>query len=219
MRTRLNLLMVTASLVFVAAGGRAFGAGATVDKQSFKGSNASTSFSGSATIACAGGGSGTVSAAGFLSGSQSVTRTKGSPKTVNNGVFIEIDSYSNTCTGVNLGFLTGGIANAFTAPNAHLNSAQIIGSTTVNDFSDPPNTLTVSLDVVFEGVGPVTAGRSTTVTKTKGPLTITITSSANASRTADASGEITINGVVLDTTFSVTTLNSNANSTLTITKN
>jgi hypothetical protein len=217
MRTRINLLMVTASLVFVAAGGRAFGA-VTVDKQSGKGSNAGTSFSGSATIHCSGGGSGTVSASGFLSGSQSVTKSTGSPKTVNNGVFIEIDTYSNTCTGANLGFLTGGLANAFTPPNAHLNSAQILGSATVQDFNDVPNTLAVSLDVVFEGTGPVTAGKSTTVTKTKGPLTITINSSASASRAADASGDIKVGGVLLDTTFSVTTLSSNSNSTITITK-
>jgi hypothetical protein len=214
----MNLLMVTASLMFVAAGGRAFGA-VTVSKQSFRGSSAATSFSGSATIACAGGGSGTVSATGFLFASQSVTRTPGSPTTFNNGVSVEIDSYSNTCTGVNLGFLTGGFANGFTPPNAHLNSAQILGSTTVQDFNDVPNTLAVSLDVVFEGTGPISAGRSTTTTKTRGPLTITINSSANANRTADASGDIRVGGVLLDTTFSVTTLSSNSNSTITITKN
>jgi hypothetical protein len=56
------------------------------------------------------------------------------------------------------------------------------------------------------------------VTKTKGPLTITINSSASASRAADASGDIRVGGVLLDTTFSVTTLSSNSNSTITITK-
>ncbi len=100
-----------------------------------RGASAATSFSGSATIHCAGGGSGTVSASGFLSGSQTITKATGSPKTVNNGIFVEVDSYSNTCTGATLGFADGGIANGFTPPSVRLNSAQVAGTTTVQDFS------------------------------------------------------------------------------------
>jgi len=114
MRTKMNLLMVTA-LVLLGASGRAFGA-VVVDTQVFKGSQGATSFSGSASIRCSGGGRGTVSAAGFLSGSQTITKTSGAPKMVNNGVFVEVDSYSNTCTGATLGFADGGIANGFTPP-------------------------------------------------------------------------------------------------------
>ena len=101
MRTRMNLLMVTALVVWE-AGGRAFGA-VVVDSQSFKGSQAATSFSGSVTIACAAAGSGTVSASGFTLGIPARSpKTTGSPTTVNNGVFIEVDTYSNTCTGATL---------------------------------------------------------------------------------------------------------------------
>ena len=216
MRTRMNLLMVTA-LVLLGASGRAFGA-VVVDTQVFKGSQGATTFSGTASIRCSGGGRGTVSAAGFLSGSQTITKTSGSPKMVNNGVFVEVDSYSNTCTGVTLGFADGGIANGFTPPNAHLNSAQLLGSTTVQDF-DTGLSVPVVIDVVLEGTGAITASKSTTTTKTKGPVTITITSSASASRAADASGTIKIGGVDVDATFSSTTLSSNANATITITKN
>jgi hypothetical protein len=215
MRTTKSLLLVSAMMV-VSVGGRAFGS-VVVDTQTFKGSQGATSFSGSATIACAGGGHGTVSAAGFLSGSQTITKTTGSPKTVNNGIFVEVDSYSNTCTGATLGFADGGIANGFTPPNVRLNSAQLAGTTTVQDF-DTGLSIAVAIDVVLEGTGPITASNSTTKTKTKGPVTITITSSASASRAADASGTISVGGVAIDATFSSTTLSSNANATITITK-
>ncbi len=218
MRTKISLLLVSALLVG-SAGGRAYGA-VVVDSQSFKGSQAATTFSGSVTISCGRGkGSGMVSASGFLSGSQQIIKATGTPTTVNNGDFVEVDSYSNTCTGVSLGFLTGGSSNVFTPPGAHLNSAQILGSTTVGDLSSPPNTLPVFVDVVFEGTGAVTASKSTTTTKTRGPLTITITSQATSTRAADASGTIKIGGVDIDATFSSATLTNNANATVTITKN
>jgi hypothetical protein len=216
MRTTKSVLLVSA-LVVASVGGRAFGAVVDVDREAFKGSAGATTFSGSATIACAGGGSGTVTASGFLSGSQSITKSTGSPKTVNNGIFVEVDSYSNSCTGAMLGFADGGIANGFTPPNAHLNSAELAGTTTVQDF-DTGLSISVAIDVVLEGTGPISAEKSTTKTKTKGPVTITITRSASASRAADASGTISVGGVAIDATFSSTTLSSNANATITITK-
>lgn len=217
MRTKTGLLMV-ATLVFVAGRGSAFGAAATVDKQSFKGSRADTFFSGSASITCAGGGSGTVTMSGMISASQSITKTKGSPKTVNNGVFIEVDNYQNTCTGLTFGFSDGGFANGFTPPNPHLNSAQVMGTGTVQDFGSGA-TIQVGVDVVWEGTGPISAEKSHTITKTKGPFTITITREANANRAADASGTITADGVDINATFSLSTLSNNANGTITITKN
>jgi hypothetical protein len=216
MRTTKSVLLVSALMVG-SIGGRAFGA--TVDKESFKGSQAATFFSGSGTVACAGGGSGTVTASGFLSGSQSITKMTGSPKTVSNGVFVELDSYSNTCPGAPpFGFATGGIANGFTPPNPHLNSAELAGSTTVQDF-DTGATLVVAIDVVLEGTGPISAEKNNTKTRTTGPVTITITHQASANRAADASGTISVGGVALDATFSSSTLSSNANTTITITKN
>lgn len=216
MRTKLSLLMV-AALVFVAGRGRAFGA-VTVEKQSFKGSRADTFFSGSATIACAGGGSGTLSMSGMISGSQSIMKTTGSPKTFNNGAFIEVDNYSNTCTGLMFGFADGGFANGFTPPNAHLNSAQVLGTAPVQDPSSGA-TIQVAMDVVWEGTGPLSAEKSHTITKTKGPFTITITRQASATRSADVSGTLTVDGVNIDATFNSSTLSSNANGTLTVSKN
>lgn len=216
MRTKISLLLVSA-LVVGSAGGRAYGA-VVVQKESFKGSRADTFFSGSATITCAGGGSGTLSMTGMLSGSQSITKTTGSPKTVSNGASIEIDNYSNTCTGLTFGFGFGGFANGFTPPNAHLNSAQVLGTGSVQDF-DSGATVQVVVDVVWEGTGPLSAEKSHTVTKTRGPFTITITRQANANRTADASGTIKVDGVDINATFNMSTLSSNANGTLTITKN
>ncbi len=215
MRTTKSLLLVSV-LVVASAGGRAFGA--TVDKEVFKGKQAATTFSGSATIACTGGGSGTVTASGFLSGSQTITKSTGSPKTVNNGIFVEVDAYSNTCTGATLGFADGGIANGFTPPNARLNSAELAGTTTVQDF-DTGASIAVSIDVVFEGTGPITSDKSNTKTKTTGPITITIVHTASASRAADASGTISVGGVAIEATFSSTTLSDNANTTITITRN
>ena len=215
MRTRMGLMMVSA-LVISSAGGHAFGA--VVDKESFKGSRADTFFSGSATIACAGGGSGTLSMSGMLSGAQSITKATGSPKTVSNGASIEIDNYSNTCTGLTFGFAFGGFASGFTPPNAHLNSAQVAGTGSVQDF-DSGATVQVAVDVVWEGTGPLSAEKSHTITKTKGPFTITIMRQANANRTADASGTIKADGVDINATFTMSTLSSNANGTLTVTKN
>jgi hypothetical protein len=216
MRTKLSLLLVSALLVG-SAGGRAYGA-VVVEKQSFKGSRADTFFSGSATIACAGGGFGTLSMFGMLTGAQTITKTTGSPKTVTNGASIEIDNYSNTCTGVTFGFVFGGFANGFTPPNAHLNSAQLLGTGSVQDF-DSGATIQVAVDVVWEGTGPISAEKSHTVTKTKGPFTITIARQANANRAADASGTIQVDGVDINATFNTSTLSNNANGTLTVTKN
>lgn len=216
MRTNFSLLLVSALLVG-SAGGRAYGA-VVVDSQAFKGSQAATNFSGSVTISCGKNkGSGTVSAFGFISGSQQITKATGTPTTVNNGVFLEV-SYTNTCTGASLSFADGGITNGFTPPNAHLNSAQVLGTATVQDFSTGASG-TVVLDVVFEGTGAITTSKSTTTTKTKGPLTITITSQGSSSRAAVASGTIKVNGVDIDATFDSTSMSSNANATVTITKN
>jgi hypothetical protein len=218
MRTKLSLLLVSALLVG-SAGGRAYGA-VVVDSQSFKGSQAATTFTGSRTISCGKGkGSGTVTASGFLQGSQTITKATGSPTTVDNGTFIEI-SYTNSCTGASLSFADGGTSNGFTPPSSRLNSAEVAGTTSVTDFSTG-TTATVAFDVVFEGTGAITTSKSTTTTKTKGPLTITITSQGSSTRAASASGTITVNGIDVDAIFdpTSTTLSSNANATVTITKN
>lgn len=207
----------------LAVTGLGYGArAATVDKQKFKGSQTATFFSANDAITCADGSSGTVFASGMLSGSDSISKETGTPKTTSNGVFVEVDIYSNTCTGVNFNFGDGSIANGYTAPNKKLNSAGLEGSTTVQDF-DTGNTIPVVVDLVVEGTGPVTATAAHTKTKTvqgkHGPVTITIASSANSTRAGLVSGSLTIDGVELDATYSSTTLSSNANTEITISKN
>jgi len=213
-------LVLTATLAVTGLG---FGArAATVDKQKFKGSQAATSFSANNALTCADGSAGSVFASGFLSGSDSISKETGTPKTVTNGIFVEVDIYSNTCTGVNFNFGDGSIANGYTAPNKKLNSAGLDGSTTVQDF-DTGNTIPVVVDLVIEGTGPVTATAAHSKTKTvqgkHGPVTITITTSANSTRAGLVSGSLTIDGVELDATYSSTTLSSNGSTEITIDKN
>jgi hypothetical protein len=212
-------MVLVSALVFVTVGDVAHAA--SVEKQKFKGTQASTSFSAEATITCADGSAGSVFATGFLSGSETITKQTGSPKTVTNGIFVEIDSYSNSCTGTNLGGAFGGVADGFAPPNKRLDSAGLEGTTFVQDFGSGAQ-IPVALDVVIVGTGPVSASQSTTKTKTVqgpcGPVTITIARSANANRSGDASGTITIEGVELKPTFSITTLVDNSNTEITIEK-
>jgi hypothetical protein len=194
---------------------------ATVDKQKFKGSQAATTFLANNAITCADGTTGTVFSSGFLSGSQSISKETGTPKTVSNGIFVEVDIYSNTCTGVNFNFGDGGITNGYTPPNKNLNSAGLEGSTTVQDF-DTGNTIPVVLDLVIEGTGPIAAEKAHSTTRTvqgkHGPITITITHSANSNRQGVVSGTLSVDGVELDATFSPTTLSTNDNMEITIEK-
>ncbi|HEY4012980.1 MAG TPA: hypothetical protein VGM06_06565 [Polyangiaceae bacterium] len=194
---------------------------ATIDKESFKGSQISTTFASTTAITCADGSAGSVSASGFLSGSDSVTKETGTPKTTSNGIFVEIDTYSNSCTGASLSFGDGGIADGYAPPNKKLASGGLEGVASVQDFSTG---LSISVDValVIEGTGPITSEKSHSRTKTVqspgGPVTITITRSASSSRDGVVSGTITVDGVALDAQFSSTTLSSNASTEITITK-
>ena len=220
MQTKTALALLTTLSVV----GLGFSASAkTVDKEKFTGSQAATSFSISQNVTCADGSTKAVSGSGFLSASDSVTKETGTPKTTSNGVSIDIFNYSNGCTGSSVGFGEGGIANAYTPPNNNkLNSAGVSGSGTVQDL-DFGNTITIALDLVFEGTGPLTSGKSHSKTKTtdgKGnPITIEIDRNANANRSADVSGTITLEGFELDPVFSSATLSSNASTDITITKN
>ena len=214
MRMQMTFVLIA---TLVSAGFAASAQAAVVEKDVFIGKNAGTSFSGTATITCADGSQGTVSALGFLSGSEQISKQTGTPKTFSNGVFVEIDSYFNDCTGASLGFSDAGIANGFTPPNKRLNSAGLEGTALVQDF-DTGAKIPVVIDIVIQGTGPLSAGRSSSKNKTLHPLTITISKSSNANRAGVASGTISIDGVPLDTTFSATTLSDNASFELTIEK-
>jgi hypothetical protein len=226
MRARLGLILatMTATTVATTVAIAALGAGAqaaTVDKQRFKGKQVAVEFSATVSITCADGSTGSVSASGFLSGANQISKETGTPKSVSNGTFVEVDGYTNSCTGASLPFGDGGIDGGFTPPNKKLNSAELAGSTTVQDLNTG-RTFPVSIDVIVEGTGPLTAGkshaRSRTVVTPGGPVTITITDSSNANREGTASGSVTIDGVELDPTFSSVTLSDDANTEITITK-
>jgi hypothetical protein len=217
MRSRTAVVLASAlAVTSVAGAARA----ATVEKQKMTGSHAATSFSSEASIKCGDGSDGSIFASGFLMASETVTKETGTPTVVSNGIFVEVDSYSNSCTNVFTSG-TGGIANGFTPPNKGLNSAGLEGSTSFQDLNTGA-LIPISIDVVIVGTGPISASKSSTKTKTImgkcGPVTITITRQAEANRSGIASGTITIDGVALDSTFSVTTLEASSNVDITITK-
>jgi hypothetical protein len=207
-------LVLAAALLPVLSYSGVVHAKVTVDRARFVGKQASVSFSAEEDIKCANGSVGHVSAAGFLAGSDQMTRGTGTPKTVSNGVFVEIDTYKNSCTGVAFSFLTGGIAGGFTPPSFRLNSAALDGSTTVQDF-DTGQTYPVSADVVFEGFGPLSVSRDSSKTKNVDSaghvVSVTFVRSVATSRAADASGTVTIAGVTLSPVFSGAGLNDNSN--------
>jgi hypothetical protein len=219
MQTKIALAFVIA-LTSVSLGSIAHAK--TVDKQKFKGSQTATSFTVNEALTCADGTSGSVFASGFLSGSDSITKETGTPKTTSNGVFVELDIYSNTCTGVNFNFGDGSIPNGYTPPNKSLSSAGLMGTASVQDF-DTGRTISVAIDLVVEGTGPITASKSHSHTRTVqtpgGPITINIDSSANSSRAGDVSGTLAIDGTEFDATYSSTTLSTNASMEITISKN
>jgi hypothetical protein len=213
-----TMLISAMMLMTVAEDARA---AAKVEKDKFKGVQVATQFSIDASVTCADGSEGNVSAGGFVAGSETITKQTGSPKTVSNGVFLEIDSYFNSCTGTSFGFGDGGIADGFAAPNRKLDSAGFEGTAVVLDF-DTGAELAVSLELVVVGTGPVTSSKSTTKTKTvscpHGAVTITINRTASANREGMASGTIGIEGFELTPTFSSTTLSDSSNTDITIQK-
>ncbi|HVV50439.1 MAG TPA: hypothetical protein VHO06_12310 [Polyangia bacterium] len=220
MHTKLALALVTV----IVTGGIATvaSAKATVEKDKFKGSQAFTTFQVNEALTCADGSSGSVFASGSFSGSDSVTKETGTPKTTSNGVFLEVDIYSNSCTGVAIEFGTGGITGGYTPPGKSLSSAELTGTGSVQDIGTGA-TFPVTLDLVFEGTGPLTKSKEHSKTRTvqtpDGPITIVEDTSANSNRAADVSGTLSIAGEEVDATFSTGTLSSNADREITITKN
>lgn len=219
MQTKTALALLTSLSVI----GLGFSANAkTLEKATFTGAQAATSFSIAQSVTCADGSQGSVSAAGFISGSSQVSQETGTPSTTSNGVSIDIFFYSNTCTNTPVGFALGGIADAFTAPDNKLSSAGVSGSGSVQSL-DFGNSIPFALDLVFEGTGPLSSGKSHSISKIDGghggPILIAVDRDANANRSADVSGTITLEGFELDPTFSSATLSTNASTDISITQN
>jgi hypothetical protein len=215
MHMKLSLFLATA-LATTTLAARA-NAKATVDVEKTQGSNVQTSFTGSANITCPDGTDGSVFALGFISGSESMQKTTGSPRTFTDGVFVEVDEYVNSCTGAFAsGF--GGIANGYVPPNKRLTSARLVGSTTFQDLNSG-QTFPVKMNIMITGTGPLTATKDNTVSHGSGPITLTVSHTGSASREGIVTGTLSIDGVELDATFSTTTMFANTMTTITVEKN
>lgn len=196
--------------VLVVSSGAATARAELLDRTRFKGNQAGTSFTGSATITCEDGSEKEFVADGFVSGSQSVAKARGSSKTAASGIFVSA-SFFNGCTGESR-LLFGAIAGGFDASGRNLNRARLEGSTLLHDFSDGAQ-VSFELELEIEGVGELLAGKTGSHTKTEdtpgGPIVITNTLSAVASRDGLASGTIRLGGVLFAPEFSFTSLSVN----------
>ena len=215
MRMKLSLFLVTA-LATTTLAARA-NAKTTVEVDKSQGSNVQTSFTASADITCPDKSAGSVFALGFISGSDSIQKTSGSPRTVSDGVFVEVDEYVNSCTGA-FASGTGGIPNGYVPPNKKLMSARLVGSTTFQDFNSG-QTFPISMNIMVTGSGPLTASKDNTVSHGSGSITLTVSHTASASREGIVTGTLSIDGIELDASFSTTTMFANTSTTITVEKN
>ncbi|HXJ21382.1 MAG TPA: hypothetical protein VMT03_14215 [Polyangia bacterium] len=189
----------------------------TVDVEKSQGANVSTFFSASMDITCPSGTDGSVFVVGFVQGSESLTKDTGSPRTFTDGIFLEIDEYVNSCTGA-FAFGFGGVSNGFLPPGPRLNFSKLFGSGTFQDFNSGL-TYPFSLNLNIEGQGPISATKDSTVSRGSGPIIVTVSRSASATRSGGVTGTLSIDGIELNATFSSTSLSSNAASTITVQKN
>jgi hypothetical protein len=194
---------------------------AEIQRVSFSGSQAVVGFFGSAQITCADGLFGFAAATGSLSGAEQIFASTGSPPSMANGVFVQIDSYFNTCTGVSVGGASGGITDGFTAPDKKLTSATMAGTTLVQDFGTGAQ-ISVTVDVDVIGTGQITQskGHNKTTLKgsTGGPIQVTMSRSANGNRTGTPEGTISVDGVAIAPEFFFSILVNNSSAQQTITK-
>lgn len=212
---RFSLLVVT----FIAGSGIAFAA-TDVQKFTFSGAQVNVGFFGSGEVTCADGTQGFVSAFGSLQGAEQISRSTGTPQTIANGVFVEIDSFFNTCTNLALSG-SGGVANALTPPDKKLMSASLVGTASVQDFGSGA-IIPVTFNVAVQGTGTISQSKSNGHSKTLGdkggPIMITQNHSANSNRSGTATGTISVDGVAIDPQFFFSFLNLNDNSSLTVSK-
>lgn len=192
---------------------------AVVDKTKFKGTDVATEFTVSGDIRCPDGTPGQISGSGFVLGSSLVVKTTGEGKTSLNGVFVELDSYGNSCTGTSLNFATESFADGLNPPNKNLKKAALQGNTILVD-PDTGVAISLALDIGVRGTGPLISQSDSTrtrvVTAPAGPITITVTKSTDNSRDGIATGTMTFEGVTVTPTFSGATLGFDKNVDVTI---
>ena len=195
--------------------------GAVVDKTTFKGTDIATEFTVNRDVSCPDGSLGRVAASGFVLGSSLVVKVKGDGKTSLNAVFVELDSYSDTCSGKTLGFATESFPDGLNPPNKNLKKATMAGNAVLADPEAGVDVL-VALDINVAGVGPLSSQSDSTRTRTvmsaHGPITITVTKSTGNGRDGVASGTMTFDGLTVNPSFSLTSLGFDKNVDVTIEK-
>ncbi len=192
-------------------------AATTVDHEKAQGSSVQTFFSGSANIKCSDQSEGSVFALGFITGNETMQKTTGSGPVVNDGVFVEVDEYFNSCTGsFASGF--GTISGGYHRPNQNLTSARLKGSTSFQDFGSGEK-VPVTMNLTIRGTGPLVANKGNTVTHGNGPMTVIVSHTAASSREGSVTGTLSIGGVELDATFDPASMFTQTATTITVEKN
>lgn len=212
--SRVLFLAAVAGLSGLAAPARAQ---TTVQTNTFRGTNVGGFVTFGPNVICPNGTKGTASGFGFIFASDSITHSPGTQPSSNNGAFIEIDSYSDSC-GNSLGFALGGLSGGYVAPNPSLQSAALSGTTTVQDL-DFGTQATVTLNLTYTGQGPLLVSSGASVSHQVGPYTVLVNHGAFKSREATVSGTVIINGARPDVSFSTTTLVDNSSGSVTVQKN
>ncbi len=188
-----------------------------VARYSFDGAQASVLLSSTTSLTCSGNVGGFAMVIVYLRGSEQVTSSSGSEPHVANGVYVQLQGYYNSCTGVSTAAF-GGVSGGFTAPDKRLTSAHLAGSGSVQSYSTGAR-LPVSFDIQIDGVGGITSSKSNSQSKTfgskQGPLTITHDHSASTTRSGEASGTVTVDGVAFtEIEFYASELNANGTDTI-----
>ena len=192
-----------------------------VARYGFSGAQASAVFTATTSITCPGDVGGFAMVIGSLQGSEQISSSSDSPPYIANGVYVQLQGYYNSCTGISAaGF--GGVSGGFTPPTNKLTSAHMAGSGSVQNYSTGAR-IAVSFDVEIVGVGGISTSKSNSQSRTMGtktgPLTINHDHSANTNRSGEASGTVTVDGITFPTIESYYSgLNTNSTATISVWK-
>jgi hypothetical protein len=219
LRMKAGLIGSLAAAAFL-AGASGSARAAEIQRFSFIGDQTSVGFYGTAAITCSDGSTGVVGAFGSLQASNQIIASTGFDFQ-SNGIFIEVDSYFNSCTGVGFGFSEAGVSGGFTPPDKHLTSAALVGSGLLQDFGSGMQ-VPISVNVQVTGTGNTSTSKGNSKSTLKGsksgPISITTSHSFNTNRSGDASGTISIDGVNINAQFYFAFMNLNDNSQMSVNK-
>jgi hypothetical protein len=217
MRNRIvgSLLIAAVSLGTSAPAGAA-----VVSRITFVGNQATAGFFGTGPITCSDGSAGFVAAGGFLQGAEQIFSQTGQPSFNSNGVYVQLDFYFNSCSGVTLSG-AGQVVNGLTGPDKKLTSATLVGPALVQDFGTGAQ-IPVSINVTITGTGNLFQSKSSSKSReigTKGgPVNMTQNHGQNQNRQGTAAGTMSVDGFAIDPQFTFASMNTNDNSQLTISK-